>query len=275
MMRKNELEKLTPAVRDLLSQVHVNIPFTMLYDDYLDRFLEYRLNPEIGIDAEALERFEFSDFRCIAEKLHERDLSITLHGPFIDLSAGSPDPGVKAVTRKRFEQLLELAPVFKPRTVVCHAGYDWKRYGPFKEEWIESSLDIWSWLADCLLTHGAGLMLENVYEDDPQDLRPILDGLKQQNVGYCLDAGHLIAFGNADLQHWLTELDSYIGQLHLHDNHGHDDEHLPLGAGRIDFKLLFAHLKSKGLPRPIITLEPHREEDLWPSLDYLADVWPW
>jgi len=26
---------------------------------------------------------------------------------------------------------------------------------------------------------------------------------------------------------------------------------------------------------PIITLEPHQEEDLGPSLEYLARIWPW
>ena len=259
----------------LLRQVQVNIPFTMLYDSYLDRFLGYELNPEIGIDAEALERFDFSDFQRIAEKLHAHHLSITLHGPFIDLSAGSTDPAIKAVTRSRFEQLFKLVPVFKPRAVVCHAGYDWKRYGYFREEWIESSLDTWSWLAGSLVEQGSRLMLENVYEDDPGDIRNILERLKSQNVGFCLDAGHLFAFGQSELKPWLEGLGSYIGQLHLHDNHGRDDEHLPLGHGQIDFKLLFAYLTSNDLPRPIITLEPHREEDLWPSLDYLAKVWPW
>jgi len=247
----------------------------MLYDTYLGRFLEYDLNPEIGIDAEALERFDFSDFQRIAEKLHDHHLSITLHGPFIDLSAGSTDPAVKAVTRSRFEQLLKLVPVFRPRTVVCHAGYDWKRYGYFKEEWIESSLDTWSWLAGSLVEQESRLMLENVYEDDPQDIRTILERLKSQKVGFCLDAGHLFAFGQSELKPWLKGLGSYIGQLHLHDNHGRDDEHLSLGQGKIDFKLLFAYLISNNLPRPIITLEVHREEDLWPSLDYLTTVWPW
>ncbi len=94
-------------MQDLLRRVQINIPFTMLYDSYLDRFLEYELNPEIGIDAQALERFDLADFQRIGEILHDHDLLITLHGPFIDLSAGSTDPAVKAVTRKRFEQLLE------------------------------------------------------------------------------------------------------------------------------------------------------------------------
>jgi sugar phosphate isomerase/epimerase len=275
MQSKEDREKLTRPMQALLRQVQVNIPFTMLYDTYLDRFLEYELNPEIGIDAQALERFVLSDFQRIAEKLHAHHLSITLHGPFIDLSAGSTDPAVKAVTRNRFEQLLKLIPVFRPRAVVCHAGYDWKRYGYFREEWIESSLNIWSWLAGSLDAHGSRLMLENVYEDDPQDIGSILERLTSQNVGFCLDAGHLFAFGNGDLKQWLAVMGSYIGQLHLHDNHGHDDEHLPLGQGKIDFSLLFAHLISNDLPRPIITLEPHQEEDLWPSLDYLAKAWPW
>ena len=259
----------------LLRQVQVNIPFTMLYDSYLDRFLGYELNPEIGIDAKALERFDFSDYQRIAEKLHAHHLSITLHGPFIDLSAGSTDPAVKAVTRSRFEQLLKLVPVFRPGAVVCHAGYDWKRYGYFREEWIENSLDTWSWLAVSLVEQGSRLMLENVYENDPRDIRDILEGLKSQHIGFCLDAGHLFAFGQSELKPWLEGLGSYIGQLHLHDNHGRNDEHLPMGHGQIDFKLLFAYLISNDLPRPIITLEPHQEEDLWPSLDYLATVWPW
>jgi hypothetical protein len=33
-------------------------------------------------------------------------------------------------------------------------------------------------------------------------------------------------------------------------------------------------LKEKGV-RPLITLEPHQEGSLAPSLDYLAKIWPW
>ena len=59
MQSKENIEKLTQPTQALLRQVQVNIPFAMLYDTYLDRFLGYELNPEIGIDAEALERFDF------------------------------------------------------------------------------------------------------------------------------------------------------------------------------------------------------------------------
>ncbi len=275
MQPKNSLEVLSPPIRKLLHQVQINIPFTMLYDTYLDRFLEYRLNPEIGIDAEALERFDLSDYQRIAGILHDHRLVITLHGPFIDLAAGSTDPAVKAVSRSRFEQLLELVPIFRPTAVVCHAGYDWKRYSYFRDEWMKNSQETWSWMADSLLAQGSRLMLENVYETDSRDLGDILQFLKSRNVGFCLDAGHLIAYGQGDLKQWLEDLGPFIGQLHLHDNRGGDDEHLALGKGMIDFRLLFGYLISRNLPRPIITLEPHEEAALWPSLDYLASMWPW
>jgi len=262
-------------MQDIIRKVQVNVPFRMLYDTYLDRFLEHKLNPEIGIDAAALERFNLADFKRIGKILADHARTVTLHGPFIDLSAGSTDPAVRALTRNRFEQLLKVVPVFRPKSVVCHAGYDWKRYGFFKAQWIENSLEIWSWLAKSLGEQGSKLMLENVYEEDPEDIRVILDGLKNLDVGFCLDCGHLSAFGNSELKVWLESLGSYIGQLHLHDNHGNNDEHLAMGLGTIDFDLLFTHLKLKNNLPPIITIEPHQEEDLWPSLKYLAGKWPW
>jgi len=263
------------TTKQIIQKVQVNVPFTMLYESYLDKFMEYGLNPEIGLDAAALDRFSVADFSGIAEKIHQHSRSVTLHGPFIDLSAGSPDPAVRRLTRRRLEQLLDLVPLFKPRSVVCHAGYDAKRYGYFKETWSENSLELWSWMADRVAEHGARLMLENVYEDGPEDIQFLFENLKNQQVGFCLDTGHSSAFGQADLESWLQTLGPYLGQLHLHDNLGYDDDHLSMGSGVVDFSKLFKYLKKNIRISPIITLEPHEEKDLWPSLEYLAQEWLW
>lgn len=199
---------------ELIKQIQVNIPFTMLYYTYLDLFLENQINPEIGIDARALERFSLADFQSIAAKLQTYSPNITLHGPFIDLSPGSLDPAVREVTRSRFELLLQLVAIFNPQAVVCHAGYDRKRHGFHREEWVENSLDVWSWLGDSIQARGAILMLENVYENDPEDIQILFERLKPQHVGFCLDPGHLIAFGKGSLENWLTALEPYLGQLH-------------------------------------------------------------
>ena len=260
-------------MKDLIANIQVNIPFTMLQENYLKLFLKHRLNPEIGIDAAALDRFSHAQFSRIAEKLHQHELTVTLHGPFIDLSAGSTDPAVRQLARNRFEQLLKLVPLFQPQTVVCHAGFDRRRYGFFKEAWTENSLAMWSWLATRLTAEGARLMLENVYEDGPQDIRHVFEGLEEYGVGFCLDAGHMSAFGKSPLQEWLQVLGPWMGQLHLHDNDGDWDDHWALGRGSIDFKLIFDYLKNQKKSSPIITLEPHKEDDFWPSLEYLQQHW--
>jgi sugar phosphate isomerase/epimerase len=263
------------TLKDIIKKVQINIPFTMLYDTYLQAFIDNGLNPEIGLDAAALDRFSVSDFKAIAWEFHKNSKTVTLHGPFMDLSAGSPDPAIRRVTRQRLDQLLELVPLFNPLSVVCHAGYETNRYSHMKDSWSQNSLELWSWLADCLALHGARLMLENVFEYGPQDMRFLFKNLKNKNVGFCLDAGHANAFGNSRLEAWLNTLGPYLGQLHLHDNRGHKDEHLAMGSGSINFDVLFEYLKNSKNTSPIVTLEPHAEEDLWPTLEYLARNWPW
>jgi sugar phosphate isomerase/epimerase len=263
------------TIKQLIEKVQINIPFTMLHDSYLDAFIDHGLNPEIGLDAVALDHFTNSDFKRIAKEFHKKSKTVTLHGPFIDLSAGSPDQAVRRVTRQRLEQVIELVPLFKPRSVVCHAGYDTRRYGYFKEAWSKYSLELWSWMAGRLAEHGTRLMLENVYEDGPQDILFLFENLKNQKVGFCLDAGHASAFGRSRLEVWLDTLGPCLGQLHLHDNQGNWDEHLALGSGNIELDVLFEYLKKKKNTPPIVTLEPHEEEALWPSLEYLTAAWPW
>jgi len=259
----------------ILKRVHVNIPFAMLKERYLPRFLEGAINPEIGLDASALDTYSQREFAEVARKIHEGGLDVTIHAPFIDLSPGSPDPAVRALTRRRFEQVLEAARPFRPLRIVCHGGYDWKRYRYLLERWIENSLATWEWMARGAKSVGAALMLENVYERGPDELAVLLMPLKAHGVGFCLDTGHQAAFSTTPLAQWLESLSPFLGQLHLHDNFGEWDDHMALGRGSIDFEALFRLLREiREEPFPI-TLEPHREGDLAPSLEYLDRIWPW
>jgi len=259
----------------LTNHVQVNIPYRMLKDGYLDKFLEYQLNPEIGFDVEALDLMTFSEAEGVAKQFHRAGRTITLHGPFMDLSPGSPDPDIREVSRKRFDQLASLVPVFKPLTVVCHTGYDHKRYRAIREQWIENSLQIWEPLAAVFKREGACLMLENVYEKTPLEMLPLMENLKSHGVGFCLDIGHQAVFGSVPLSQWVQSMFRYLQQLHLHDNNGEQDDHWGLGLGNINVQRLFKELDSLGINPLAVTLEPHREEDLRVSLEYLAPIWPW
>jgi sugar phosphate isomerase/epimerase len=260
---------------EIVSRVQVNAPFARLREQYLERFLSLGLNPEIGLDALCLERFSAREFSSVADKLLGRGLSVTFHGPFQDLSPGALDPAVWQITRKRFEQVLRLMPLFKPRTLVCHAGYETKRYGYVRHRWIEKSIEMWTWLGREVRSQGATLMLENVFEDGPEDMRPIFEPLHEVGVGFCLDTGHQHAFSKTPMAKWLSVLGPYMGQLHVHDNSGREDEHRAPGSGTIDFRGLFSTLGRLRNTPPVITLEPHDEQDLLPSLKYMETLWPW
>ena len=68
-------------MQPLLKKIQINIPFSMLFDTYLENFIQHGLNPEIGIDAVTLERFSNTEFLYVAEILHNHGLITTLHGP--------------------------------------------------------------------------------------------------------------------------------------------------------------------------------------------------
>jgi sugar phosphate isomerase/epimerase len=256
-------------------KIQVSIPFTMLHDTYMSTFLDRRLNPEIGIDAGALENHSMDAFGEIAKITKRHGLSVTLHAPFLDLAPGSPDPAVRAVARSRLEPMVRLAGLFEAKAVVCHAAYDRTRYVSLQEAWLDHSLAFWSWLGERIKETGSQLMLENVYEYGPQELLGLLLGLDHSNVGFCLDTGHAAAFGRSGLDEWVAVLHPWLGQLHLHDNRGDMDEHLALGAGLIDFEAFLRQVRAAKTSAPLVTIEPHREEDLMPSLAHLEKVWPW
>jgi sugar phosphate isomerase/epimerase len=114
-------------------------------------------------------------------------------------------------------------------------------------------------------------MFENTYETDPFAHKQLLSALNSKNAGFCLDTGHLLSFAGTGWQPWLTELVPWLGQLHLHDNDGTGDTHIAIGSGCFDFSGLFRDLRQKNIS-PLITLEPHSEQDLWLSLEHIAQT---
>jgi len=262
------------SVEDLIPRVQVNVPFGFLVDRYLEVFLREGLNPEIGLDAHALRHYPKKVFQRVARAFHQAGRTITLHAPFQDLLPGALDDGIRAASRRRLHQAFRWLPVFSPASIVCHPGYEDRLYRWDRDNWLSRAAATWQELARLAQDHGVALMLENVYETDPRLFLDLLGLIQAPNVRVCLDVGHLSAFGGGNFPLWLQTLGPVIGQLHLHDNHGADDDHLALGAGNIPLKDILHYLAAQG-PPPIITLEPHQEGSLRPSLEHLARIWPW
>lgn len=255
----------------LKSRCFVNAPFAYLKAN-LDRFLSEGLQPEIGLEGDVLYSGNKEDFIQVARQLAAHNLGCTLHAPFFELSVGALDPYIRKVSRDKIRRTFDLIPVFQPRSIVCHLGFEKNKHGYKEKEWFRYSLEGWRELLALATEHDTPLMLENTYETNPAQHKKMLQALDSPRARFCLDVGHVLAFAENRWQDWLPELEPWLGQLHLHDNHGDHDAHLAIGQGIFDFNGLFTYLNQRGLS-PILTMEPHHEngvEESFAALERLV-----
>ncbi|MBI5559321.1 MAG: sugar phosphate isomerase/epimerase [Deltaproteobacteria bacterium] len=255
------------SLAHIKSRCFVNAPFRYLQAN-LDRFLAEGLQPEIGLEGDVLYTAAAREFADVARQLGQHDLSCTLHAPFFELSPGSLDQHIRQASRDKIRRAFGLIAVFRPKSIVCHLGFEANKHGYKEKEWFKYTLEAWREFLDIAVKENTPIMLENTYEQGPAQHKKILQSLASPQARFCLDVGHVLAFAGNSWQDWLPELDPWLGQLHLHDNHGDHDAHLAVGSGRFDFAGLFAHLRQKNLA-PLVTLEPHHEDGVRESLEAL------
>ncbi len=232
----------------------------------IDFVLRHRLCPEIYFSADDLDACQEEEVRQLSQMLHRSDLPCTIHGPFMDLSPGGVDKKVKEVTRDRLSKTIQVATLLKPGAIVFHPGYEkWKFDGNVRL-WLESSLETWKPLVEEAEEQGLTLAIENVYEEHPDSLLLLLKEIHSPHFRFCFDTGHHHVFSKAPLSLWIESMREYLFEIHLHDNHGEMDDHLPMGEGSFDFRELF-NLFSRWKLKPLLTLEPHQEAHLWRGLE--------
>ena len=258
-------------MQNLLKKLQIHLPFHILRDQYLPMVLKERINPEIGFSHETLDRFGADDYRRVADTLLDAGLTTTIHAPFMDLRPGALDPIIRRATTDRLRQLFDLAPAFRPRSIVCHPSFDERYYVSTEALWLENSIASWRPFLVMAEQMDTRIALENVYETDPRLLKELLCALRSPRVCFCFDTGHFNAFAKAPLADWIDQLGPLTGQLHLHDNCGATDEHLPPGEGTFPFGELLKKLRDMGR-RPILTLEAHSEANLRRSLKNIKEM---
>ena len=245
--------------------IHVNVPYSMLLQR-IDFAIKNRIHPEIYFSAEDLDACREKEVKRVAEALQQSELEITFHGPFMDLSPGGVDKRIKEVTLDRLTKVIELALLFKPKTIVFHPGYEKWKFDGNVELWLKSSLQTWKPLVREVEEMGLCIAIENVFEESPDPLKALLEEINSPHFRFCFDTGHHHVFSKTPLLLWIETLGKHMTEVHLHDNHTEMDEHLPVGEGDFNFDQFFT-LLSRFKLNPILTIEPHEESHLWRGLE--------
>jgi sugar phosphate isomerase/epimerase len=120
---------------------------------------------------------------------------------------------------------------------------------------------------------GVGIAVENMlggYElfNSPKNGRKILEDVKSENIGLCFDIGHANLLG--DIDSFLEVFSNEIIHIHIHDNDGKEDSHLPVGEGSIKWKNFLDWLE-KAKYKGWIVFENYDVSDVKRGIDFLAD----
>ena len=257
-------QKASPAFKPF-----VHVPYDSV-DKYLSFIREEKLNLEIYFGSRSFDNLTGEDIVNLKKKL-DYDPGLTLHAPFMDLSPGAVDLNVREVTIKRFLDVLVVAETLKPEVIVFHSGYDKWKYNNRVNIWLENSLLTWQPINKRASDIGVKIAIENIFEDEPGNLKMLAEAMDSDNFGICFDTGQFNLFSRLPLQKWLGMIKPYIKEIHLHDNSREGDDHLAIGDGSFDFKLLFEELNGMDCA---YTIEAHSVEEVKKSLARISDFTP-
>ena len=190
----------------------------------------------------------------------------SLHGAFIDVNPASGDTEIRDISRRRCVESCILAAELGARNVVFHSSCASFLRGAYLDNWAGQCASFYEELAE---RFGLDLWIENSQDVDAVPLRELMRRISRPGVGVCLDLGH-VNYSHMPVEEWFEYLGDRIGYLHLSDNNGRFDDHLPLGKGSVDWQKadsLWRSLKRK-IP---MTIEVNGPQNVRLSVAYLKE----
>ena len=192
--------------------------------------------------------------------------ALSLHGNFIDVNPGSGDKKFRELSYKRCRESCKAAVDIGAENVVFHSSCFPFLRGPYLEGWASLCIDFYEELCQ---EFDLNLFIENSPDIDPGPLKTLMEIKKDDRIGVCLDIGHA-AYSGTPVKNWFEELSPYIGYLHLSDNRGKYDDHLPLGEGTVDWEEADRMFRSIGKKMPM-TLEVGNTDNVRASVRFLRE----
>lgn len=191
--------------------------------------------------------------------LRENGVEVSLHMPIHGVNLTWPVHSVAAASLGEVVQALDLAGEIGATVVVLHPGRLPEEYLPFPE-WWERSRDLLRFALSLLLPraerYGVRLALENLGNGRDRGLvqtaeehRALLAEFPE--LWACFDLGHLHTLGGSP-QPYVQALAHRLIHVHLHDNRGDWDAHLPLGEGSAPWQETVRALEESGFSGRVV-----------------------
>jgi sugar phosphate isomerase/epimerase len=230
--------------RSVLKEIH------RIHEDGFD-FVDLTIEPPAAFDVDGKE---------IGSLIRDLGLGAVGHTAWY-LPLASPWPEMGRLARDLYRRSLDVFSDAEVELVNVHP--DGRLPLHSRDQVLARNAEAIARLADDASDRGLHLMVEN---DDRtlaavEDLRVVLDAVP--GAGFHLDVGHAnlhLARGEPNRTAGLLEaFGQRLAHVHVSDNRGSEDLHLPLGAGTIDWKKAIRLLKAAGWDSTV-TLEVFSRE---------------
>lgn len=229
--------------------------------------------------------FEFHDFsvpelldnpvrltQVIADYLHaDLPSSLGLHGAYLDLAPHSIDSRIRAVSDYRITQCLDIAERLHVQYVVFHTNFISNfRLESYRNQWVSDNASYWTRKLEAY--PNLSICIENMSDSDPILMARLAEAMRNNpQFSLCFDYAHAVLYGgNPDPEYWVQMLSTNVTHLHINDNDGVSDLHLPVGDGAIDWNRFAEHFQNSFRTAALL-VEVFGVEAQKKSLQFLTD----
>ncbi len=191
---------------------------------------------------------------------------VSFHGVFQDIMIHSSDLQIAQLSKTRILESLKFAKALGAKQAVFHGNLNPLVLNDYyRKNWLDRNVSFWR-LA--LEQFDGTVLLENVWEPDPEIFRSLLDQVASPRLKFCFDIAHANVYSRFPFENWIAAMDADMTYLHLSDNDGAADQHLQVGAGKIRWLEFTDALGSKGLS-PDAVLEQGTLDKTKASIAYM------
>jgi len=168
---------------------------------------------------------------------------LAIHGPFLGIEYAYTDHLMRDAVNQRMEQIFQATRELHANRLVLHTGFKLEIYlYNYWDEWVRDTVAYWKEEIKRYEDIGVTVVLENVVEPDPSPMIELHDRIDHRNLKFCLDTGHVNVWSKLPPALWIKRMGNRLAHMHIHDNNGRFDEHLPMGRGNMDFNAVFRAL---------------------------------
>ena len=210
------------------------------------------------------------------ERLQEMALSYNLdysiHAPYADTNLSTDDDLIREWVLKRIRASIRFASQLNAKCLVIQPGWATAIERFSRGRSWELNIRSLHWLMRYAGEYGVECLLENVPNPTPYILVTVddfelFDVEMNPPMNYVLDVAH--AHLQGEEFEFIERLGHKIKHVHVSDNWGEQDEHLPLGEGNINWRKVIDALEDVGFNGWIV-IESYKQT--LKNIEYLKEL---